>query len=180
MTESESIAKKLYEAKRSLAAKFNEKTPKRTWYQLPDKKRELLVAATDAILGRNQSIEESVKRYLQRAENMVAESDAQSLASDRNQWQRRLGVLLTHVEGFLADIISAPEGQRTISRDDAEKELELVYRIVNASSTGNIDEPYADVARLAVRHTLQTALSAGMIEPGPHAPEWLRRDRERE
>jgi hypothetical protein len=90
----------------------------------------------------------------------------QSVESDRNGWQRRLGVLVTHIESW-----SRWARDRGI---DTSKLVEGTYRAVNADPrSGIIDDPYADIASMKVRQALEPALAAGVVKPGPHAPDWM-------
>jgi len=107
----------------------------------------------------------TVEEYLGR----TARLNDPALAADRNSWQRRLGVLITLIESFA-------EAARVdgVAPVDCETLLDDTYRVVNTDPrSGNADEPYADVASLTVRHTLEAALAAGLIVPGPKAPEWM-------
>ena len=112
-----------------------------------------------------ESDKSAVERYL----SQVTKETPQDTALDRNSWQRRLGALVTLIE---AECIRADEA---CERLDPAPLLASAYRVVNTNPmTGSIDDPYADIAKILTRQTLEACLEAGLIAPGPNAPEWMR------
>lgn len=117
---------------------------------LRDRLADVLEKYDELVLERNA---------LERKLHFVTKANAspQTVEADRNNWQRRLGVLLTLIETW----------------GDGEL-VERAYRIVNTNPrSGSIEDPYADIARLVVRQTLEAALEAGVVDPGPKAPHWM-------
>ena len=74
--------------------------------------------------------------------------DAQQLEFDRNHWQRKVGVLLA-----------------LIDKHGDEQLAETARKAVNTNwHTGSQGEPVADIAKMTVDRTLQTAVEAGLVE----------------
>jgi len=112
-----------------------------------------------------ESDKSAVERYL----SQVTKETPQDSAADRNSWQRRCGALITMVEQ------ECMRADRECERVDPMPLLERAYRVVNTNPmTNSIDDPYADIAQLMVRQTLEACHEAGLIAPGPHAPEWMK------
>jgi hypothetical protein len=155
--DAETLAKKFHDTYEALAPSFNYKTRNGgdPLEEVPEDYRNLMVAVCRVVLNdvREQDAGAVIAKYMDRVNR-----DEQSIASDRNAWQRRLGVLLTTIEGW---------GQPDL--------LKGAYDAVNTNPvTGNMDDPYADIARLTVRMTLEPALAAGLVVPGPNAPDWMK------
>ena len=171
--DADKLAQKFHETYEALAPSFGYETreeSRKTWEEVPEKNRNLMVAVCRVVLGelQKENANEAIRVYVER----TAKQDDQATAHDRNTWQRRLGALITLVETFCQD---AKKGRRpTVSEEEADWLLDAVYRVVNTSpTTGNIDDPYADIATLATRFTLEAAIEAGFVVPGPNAPEWM-------
>jgi apolipoprotein N-acyltransferase len=91
----------------------------------------------------------------------------QDASLDRNSWQRRLGALITLIEEKCQQ---AKQDDMVVYPDDL---LDAAYRVVNTNPmSGSIDDPYADIAKLMTRQTLEACIAAGIVVPGPNAPEW--------
>lgn len=165
----EKLAEKFHETYETLAPSFNHETrevSRKPWEEVPENNKRLMVAVCRILLNDLGAITPEVETYFEREQHF----DAPSLAHDRNAWQRRLGALITTVEAFVARV-----HQEGVAPSDCQTLLDDTYRVVNTDPrSGHMDEPLADVARLTVRHTLEAALNAGLILPGPKAPEWMR------
>lgn len=160
----EELAKKLHETYNVLAPSLGRR-PKAPWDEIDDATKNLLTAASSVVLVtiEKEDRSEAIRAYMDKAQTL----DPQGLAYDRNAWQRRLGVLLNLLESELLS-------DSTLSQWDARELLERVYTVVNTNpSNGRIDEPYADVAAMTVRCTIESALAAGLVVPGPKAPSWM-------
>ena len=81
-------------------------------------------------------------------------NDAQTLAFDRNSWQRAVGVLLTLIEAH---------GDHAL--------VTAAVRIINTNPhTGSLSsEPRADIARMNVETTIAQAIAAGIVIPAPES-----------
>jgi hypothetical protein len=74
-----------------------------------------------------------------------------------NRWQTKVGILLNLIEAH---------GSVQLTTD--------AINAVNTSPfTGNIDDPYADIASMTTQETLRMAVAAGLVVPGPNAPAWM-------
>lgn len=103
--------------------------------------------------------------------NRVASETPQETGWDRNSWQRRLGALVTLIE---AKCEEAKRDDMIVNPYDL---LECTYRVVNTNPmSGSIDDPYADIAKLITRQTLEASLAAGLVVPGPNAPDWMKEE----
>lgn len=164
----EQLAEKFHETYEALAPSFRYGTHQpltKSWAELPETERKLLVSICEAIID-DVRPSMTVEEYFARAHAF----DDPALASDRNSWQRRLGVLITRIESFVAR--ARHEGVAPV---DCETLLDDTYRAVNADPrSGHIDEPLADVAAITVRHTLESAIASGLVVPGPNAPPWMK------
>lgn len=163
MKDAEDVARRFHEVYETLAPSFGWETQERSsvpWDELPEENRKLMVAVCRLVIP-----------------ELPETQPGQHVEFERNRWQSKVGVLLTLIKEHSE---YAAERSRLWSRDendgagDYQSLLERAVRAVNTSPyTGNIDDPYADVASLTVRHTLESACAAGLVEPGPNAPEWL-------
>lgn len=149
MITAEQLAQKFHETYEQLAIAHEYETRKESrkpWAEVPEKNRKLMIAVCRIILHET-----------------VGMTD-QSLAHDRNLWQRRLGALVTLIEHF-----AARAGKDGVAPSDCAALLESAYNVVNTNPfTGNIDDPHADVARLTVQRTLEAAIAGGLVVPGPN------------
>lgn len=168
--DAEALAKKFHDTYEALAPSFDYETrddSRKPWDEVPQKNKDLMVAVARVILRDLDRADEisAVRAYVERA----ADFNEQSSALDRNHWQRRLGILVTVVEDFCRAGIKGD-----VNPEKCQALLEDIYRVVNTNPyTGNIDEPRADIAKLTVRFTLETAIAGGLVLPGPKAPEWM-------
>lgn len=181
--DAEELAKKFHETYESLAPSFDYETRPDSsvpWEEVPLKNRNLMVAVCRVILSGSGLREQAVTLY---AEKLAAYSDSQ-LARDRVAWQRRLGATITAVEHWAERLLKRRgtdpgmfSGWAYWERfpEEAKALLEVVYRAANIDpSNGKISEPYADIATMATRHTIQMALATGVVVPGPDSPDWVR------
>ena len=169
----EQLARKFHSTYEALAPSFGYETredSRRPWEEVPEGNRRLMIAVCRVISAELEREDgaTAIRAYLDRS----AQFSDQDLAYDRNTWQQRLGVLLILVEGFCKDALS---GRRpTVAEADAQWLLDKLYHVVNCDPhSGNVSDPYADIAALSTRVTLETALAGGLVAPGPHAPAWM-------
>lgn len=142
--ETERIARRFHEVYEQLAPQIGRKTQEASavaWSDLPDENRKLMIMTVGVVM----------------AELDTEKLDAQRLEFDRNHWQRKVGVLLA--------LIEAPYGDVYVRQEAREKMIESARKAVNTNwYTKSLDEPVADVARMTVEQTLQTAVDAGLVQ----------------
>ena len=170
--DAEKLAQRFHEIYESLAPSFGYETreeSRKPWGEVPEENKRLMIAVCRVVLAEVKlgSDAGTIHEYLERTSRLTP----QALASDRNGWQRRLGVLITRVETFVAET-----SKSGVAPHDCKRLLNDVYAAVNTNMmTGSAsEEPYADIASLTVRDTLESAIAAGLVQPGPNAPNWMK------
>lgn len=166
------FAQKLYETCESLAPSFNvgHRVP---WGELPEEHRKMHVAAVRLVLNEMfspDSAEEQIVTYL---EKMATCPTGQHIEFDRNLWQRRLGVLLTIIEETAGYYSERTQGLITEAMSTLKKRAYAVVNTNPYSGKEDEDSPWSTLSMRMVRHTLEAALNAGLVAPGPHAPDWM-------